>query len=287
MMRSFIKMNTLYCFVIALCLMNCTKTETTEKENSVYKALRFKDQIEVLIIGTFHFDQETNYDELSEKNQLEIDRLLTGLEKFGATKVFIEKSPLYDSVYNARYQEYLTSEESIDSLRNEIYQLGFRMAKRLQHDAIYLFDNKPDFIGSLEDFSFSSFAKYADSVDTQFNKKHHQQISEVYTYNDSVRNSLGLYSNIKSLNSAEAAQYDIARMHAIEIRVGVDHNWIGADWLGRWYQRNIRMMMHVLRQSDPGDKVILFVGSNHKWVLEQLMKNTPELQIVDASVFIK
>ncbi|SHI42835.1 DUF5694 domain-containing protein [Aquimarina spongiae] len=162
--------------------MSCTKTETIEKENSVYKALHFKDQIEVLIIGTFHFDQETNYDELSEKNQLEIDQLLTGLEKFGATKVFIEKSPLYDSVYNARYQEYLTSEESIDSLRNEIYQLGFKMAKRLQHNAIYLFDNKPDFIGSLEDFSFSSFAKYADSVDTQFNKKHHQQISEVYTY---------------------------------------------------------------------------------------------------------
>ncbi|SHI42865.1 hypothetical protein SAMN04488508_101592 [Aquimarina spongiae] len=76
-------------------------------------------------------------------------------------------------------------------------------------------------------------------------------------------------------------------MHAIEIRVGVDHNWIGADWLGRWYQRNIRMMMHVLRQSDPGDKVILFVGSNHKWVLEQLMKNTPELQIVDPLLFIK
>ncbi len=276
------------CYIwLLLAIANCKPAPVTEEEETPFKQLQFEDVREVLIVGTYHFDQESDYDELDDANQQELDRLITRLEAFNATKVFIEKDPKHDSVYNVAYQKYLTSEDYIKDRVNEIFQLGFRMAKRLGHDSIYLFDNKPPFIGSLDGFSFDVFGKFKDAADEEFNKKHYEQISDVFQTNGKIRNKMSLYDNIKSLNSVEDQQYNISRMHAIEVRSGVNDTWIGADWLGRWYQRNIRMMMHVMQRSSPDDRIIIFVGSNHKWVLEQLMTNTPEFNIVDAMPYLE
>lgn len=276
-----------YFFFLLFIGLSCQRpSEPDENRKSPLKSLEFDDVREVVILGTYHFDQETHYDELDEGNQQQLERLSANLQAFGATKVFIEKDPVQDSLYNAWYRDYLDSEETIADHRNELFQLGFRMAKRMQHDSIYLFDNRPPFIGSLEGFTFEAFGNYVDSVDTAFTKKHYEQLGEVFPYNDSLRKTFDLYTNIQSLNGPEAADYDIKRMHAVEMRAGVNDSWIGADWLGRWYQRNIRMMMHVMKQSTSEDRILLIVGSNHKWVLEQLMQNTPEFRVVDVNEFL-
>ncbi len=274
-------------FLIFLLFINGIGCESPTKENdTVFKRLQCDSKIEVLIVGTYHFDQESNYDELDANNQRQLEKLMTRLQKFDATRVFVEKDPKYDSIYNQGYQDYLESDDFITDKENEVFQLGFRMAKRLGHDSIYLFDNKPPFVGSLENFAFASFDKYMDSVDVKFNMKHFDQINKVYRHNDSVMNTLDLYDNMKRLNSTDIANYDISRMHMLEVRFGTNTEWLGADWLGRWYQRNIRMMMHVLKKSEPNDKVLLFVGSNHKWILEQLMNNTPDFKVVNAYDFL-
>lgn len=275
------------CYLLLLMtLSNCRSKPISNSEETSFRALQFENKREVLIVGTYHFDQESNYNELDKANQLALENLITNLKAFNATKVFIEKDPIHDSIYNARFQEYLASEDFIKDKTNELYQLGFRMAKRLNHNSVYLFDNKPPFIGSLEGFSFEAFGKYKDAADEEFNKKHFEQIMKVYRHNDSIRNTLNIYDNIASLNNAEDRQYNISRMHAIEVRAGVNDTWLGADWLGRWYQRNIRMMMNIMKKSEPGDRIIIFVGSNHKWVLEQLMINTPEFKIIDSMHYL-
>lgn len=288
MSTNYAKTLLLITFIVFLFQSCDEKVEAPENETpplqqtSSLQRFHFNDKIKVTIVGTFHFGQNSSYDELSIENQALLEQLTDSLKRFGASKVFLEDNPIHDSIYNAQYKAYLKSDDYIKDKTNEIYQLGFRMAKKLGHDSIYLFDNRPPFIGSLNDFTFEIFSKFKDSSDLKFMRKHYDQVTQVYSYNDSIRKTMPIYDNIKSLNSLEGMEYDIYRMHSIELRAGVNDTWVGADWLGRWYQRNLRMMMHVLQQAEPGDKVIIFVGSNHRWVLEQLMRNTPEFEIEDS-----
>lgn len=55
-------------------------------------------------------------------------------------------------------------------------------------------------------------------------------------------------------------------MHMYEIRVGIQ-NWLGPDWLSRWYQRNIRMASNILKLAENKDRILIIVGDNHKWIL--------------------
>ena len=55
---------------------------------------------------------------------------------------------------------------------------------------------------------------------------------------------------------------------------------------GRWYQRNIRMMGNLLRISETGDRLLVIVGDNHKWILEDLIDNTPELKTVSTYKYL-
>ncbi len=59
-----------------------------------------------------------------------------------------------------------------------------------------------------------------------------------------------------------------------------DHH-IGADLVGEWYKRNLRIYANIWRavaQSD--DRVILLVGQAHVWTLRQFFRENPDFEVV-------
>ncbi|MEQ8524764.1 DUF5694 domain-containing protein [Gracilimonas sp.] len=285
-------MKSVYLPLFCLFFLSFDSCISPEKQNAyvpkdiALKPFTVEPKIQTMVIGSYHFAQETDIDELSPENQKEIDKILNALEKFQPTKVVIEKEPQYTDRYNEVYQRYRAGTLSIDTLANETFQLGFKMAHRMDHDSIYLFDNKPEFIGSLEGFTFSGFNEYAAQHDSAFTQEHMEQIGSNFAFNDSLLRSLPLYEHIRLKNSPEAQQINANRMHMYEMRVGIAENWMGPDWLGRIYQRNIRMMGHLLKISKPGDRLMVVVGANHKWILEDLMNKTPDFKVISAYKFL-
>jgi len=242
----------------------------------------------VMIVGTFHFDQESHYDELSAKNQMEIQKLASALAAFKPTKVVVEKEPRHSNLLNQRYQQYLMGALSMDTLANEVYQLGFRIAGMMGHDSLYLFDDKTPFIGSLEGFSFEGFNEYAERADRGFYDVYKEDIINVYTQNQKQLNHLSLYEHLMWLNSPAASATNAQRMHLYELRVGIQKSWMGPDWLGRWYRRNIRMMANVVKfHTPPDDRILIIVGDNHKWILEQLFEFSPEFEVISSFVYLQ
>jgi|GEM_PF-2432913 len=273
----------LVCVIIFLFL--CMPVSKPDKK-LVIKSFDELPKAEVLILGTYHFATEKETDELSRESQKEIEKLILQLSTFQPTKIFIEKEPIQSTKYNNRYRDYHKGKFDIHNRPNEIYQLGFRLAKHLDHDSIFLFDNQTEFIGSLENFSFSSFFQYADSSDSGFYDKHLAKLKQVWTHNDSVLKSMPLFERIKLINSERVCSFDAERMHMLEFRVGIGENWVGADWVARFYQRNLRMMGNVLKSTSPEDRVLIIVGSNHKWILDQIFGNSPDFEVVDVSVHL-
>ncbi len=278
-------------FSILLCL-GCdgkNKANTTEDTETVGTSQELKrsafDTVaksKIMIFGTYHFRQEDNYDELSKVNQEELSKIISRLAAFNPTKVVIEKEVHLDSLHNSFYQEYLSDDQALDTLPNETFQLGYRLAKKMQHDKIYLFDNKPEFIGSLAGFTWEKFGVESNK-EKEFVSRFEKVINSSYRQNEDELAQLGLYSNLKMRNSPQAQNWNRERMHSYEIRVGIGSTWMGPDWLARVYQRNIRMMANIMAFNNPGeDRIVVIVGDNHKWILDQLLESNPEFEVVSS-----
>ncbi len=229
----------------------------------------------VMILGTFHFDSTM----LAQNHQSQLSRVVSALAAFHPTKVVLEWEPSRLTETNRQYRLFLRDSFDISDKPNEIYQIGFKVAKALEHDSVYLFDDQTEYIGSLDNFSFRSFNTYARQNDDGFYNKYENELIETWEHNQSLLDSHSLYDRLMLMNSPQAAKINAQRMHLYEVRVGIQKNWMGPDWLGRWYRRNVRMMSNVLKLAEEGDRILIIVGDNHKWTLDMLFEHTPDFEL--------
>jgi hypothetical protein len=94
----------------------------------------------IVMLGTFHFDDQGldgykpkhRLDLLSAQRQKEVGELLSALARFRPNKIAVEYRVEGQAGLDSEYAKYLAAKE--DGLGpNEIYQLGFRLARRLGH----------------------------------------------------------------------------------------------------------------------------------------------------------
>jgi len=104
---------------------------------------------EILVLGTYHMANPGHDihnmqadDVLSPKRQQEIAQLMDVLKKFRPTKIAIE-AEVGSQREAQRYADYLTGKYALT--RNEIDQIGYRLAKEMGHRAIYPVDVDGDF----------------------------------------------------------------------------------------------------------------------------------------------
>lgn len=272
------------CLTLSLLIFACTETkEPAESDNPQPESLTFKNydnlqSREVLVVGTIHFDKNV----LESDQQKDIQLLVDKLAAYQPTKVILEWEPHRQANTNKNYRSYLEGTFDISKRYNEVYQLGFRLAKQVGHDSLFLFDDQTPFIGSLEDFSFDALSEYAEQHDAGFYDLHLDSLINNFNHNQELLTKDGLAKQITWLNSPEHQHINAQRMHLFEVRIGIQDNWIGPDWLGRWYQRNVRMMSNVLKFSEPGDRLLIIVGDNHKWVLDDLFRYTPDFAVASS-----
>lgn len=246
------------------------------------------EKVQICVLGTYHFNQESHYDELSDANQKDLRRISRAFAAYRPTKVVLERQPAYLARYQDIYRRYLEDDRVLDTLNHEGFQIGYRIARDAGHPSIYLFDNKPPFIGSLSGFNFSKFDSVAESEGRQdYLNTYKKLIMETFEANQKRLAALSLYDNIRLRNEPEFNNWNAQRMHLYELRSGTGTSWLGADWLGRWYQRNLRMFAYLLEMIEPGDRFLVVVGDNHKWVLEQFINASPEFELVAVSDFLE
>ena len=269
-------------FGILSCKQKSQKANSTFLEKAQHDLKNYDSiaQSKIMVVGTFHF--QGNKEILNLENQENINKLIKVLSEFNPTKIVLEWEPSKLAETNKEYRSFKTGTFDISNKTNEVYQLGFRMAKIMKHDSIYLFDNQTEFIGSLDNFSFTSFSEYARQNDNGFYNKHEKTLIKTFDQNQKTLKKHNLYDRIAIMNSPAAQTINSTRMHMYEIRVGIQKNWLGPDWVSRWYQRNIRMTSNILKLAKKDDRILIFVGDNHKWILDMLFEKTPDLDVISS-----
>jgi hypothetical protein len=241
---------------------------------------RMENQIarpEILILGTYHmanpghdiFNMEAD-DVTSPKRQKELAELMDVLKKFRPTKIAVE-SDVWSKRRTQEYSDYVTGKFALT--RNEIDQIGYRLAKELGHSAIYPVDVDGDFpIGRVTNYAKangradkleSTMAGWGTIVKEQGDFLRAHTVLETLEYmNADVRatRDMGLYFSL--------------------VRYGDANDYAGADLLASWYQRNIRIYQNIVRLIDsPNEKILVIYGSGHLGWLRQNVANDPSVNL--------
>src|SRR5205823_315276 len=163
-------------------------------------------------------------------------QLIAVLEKFHPTKIAVE-ADVYSDGTPKRYADYLAGKHELT--RNEIEQIGFRLAKELGHKTVYAVDVDGEFpFQRIIDYAKASGrSKELDAMMGEIGDMVKAQ--NAYLVSHTVLETL-LYMNA----DAKVAQ-DVGFYYR-EAGFGQPGDWSGADLVADWFRRNVRIYSNVL-----------------------------------------
>lgn len=239
---------------------------------------------EILIVGTYHmanpgrdvFNTQAD-DVLAPKRQAEMAELLAVLKRFRPTKIAIE-STVYDDTRKKQYADYLAGRRVLT--RNEIEQVGFRLAKELGHADIYPVDYDGDFPW-LRLVNFAKATGRADEFDRMYAEMGaHVKEQGEYMSRHSILETL-LFMNADARVAVDMGFY------FQEAHFGQPGDYAGPDLLASWYQRNMRIYNNIVGLiGSPDERILVIYGAGHLGWLRQAAENDPTLRLRKLAEFV-
>jgi hypothetical protein len=256
-----------------------------------------KHKTKAMVLGVFHFDNpgldsykpKYAFNILEEKRQEELEILLRKISEYKPTKVLLEWDRiLMDSIVNERFQNYLNGTFSIDDKSNEVYQIGFKLAKKLGHRKIYCSDASADWFGVELDWDNYDAESYLKSKG-QYEKSARYDFQSFYELSDSLKTVQTLTEHFAMLNSPENRLKDHQAYLTETILEGAGDNYIGADAVANWYRRNLRIFANVydLTDFESEERLLLIYGAGHVWQLRQFFVDSPDFEYVEPIEYLR
>jgi hypothetical protein len=203
-------------------------------------------------------------DVLSPKRQREIAQLIEVLKRFRPTKIAIE-SEVGSQRDPQRYTDYLAGKYTLS--RNEIDQIGFRLAKELGHRAIYPVDVEGDF----PFYRVRNYAK-ANGLADKFEAMQAAVAVRVKAQGDFLRSHTVLQT-LEYMNADSMVAKAMTSEYAF-VPFGEPYEYAGPDLVAAWFQRNIRIYRNIIALIDsPNDRILAIYGSGHLGWLQQSVAN--------------
>jgi FAD/FMN-containing dehydrogenase len=246
---------------------------------------------QVLALGVYHMANRGHDiynlradDVLAPKRQAEIAQLIEILKRFNPTKIAVEAdlfSPTNPTT-NQRpneYADYVAGKHELS--RDEVEQIGFRLAKELGHKTIYPVNADYDFpYQRLVDYAKANGrSKELDEIMGGFSMQVKAQGE--YLASHTILEML-LY-----MNTDEKTAEDVGLYYRLA-HFGEPGDWAGADLLADWFPRNIRIYSNVMGLVDsPSERILIIYGHGHLAWLRHNFGSDPTVELRKLSDFAK
>jgi hypothetical protein len=232
---------------------------------------------EILVLGTYHMSNPGHDlynmqadDVQSPKRQQEIAQLIDVLKKFHPTKIAIEADTQSQKV-GKEYSDYVAGKYTLS--RNEIDQIGYRLAKELGHHAVFPVDVDGEFPWQrvVNYAKANGRAAKLDAINSGWGTQVKEQ--------DDFLRSHTVLEMLEYLNSDSRAAKDVALYYAT-VPYGDPLDYAGPDLLAAWYQRNIRIYNNIVKLIEsPNDRILVVYGSGHLGWLRQDIANDATVEL--------
>ena len=195
--------------------------------------------------------------------------LLEVVKRFRPTKVAIESS--IGGPRPAQYADYVAGKNELS--RNEIEQVGFRLAKELGHGAIHPVDASGD-------FPLQRLATYAKG--TGRSKEYDEVMAGFDAESKAINEFLATHTILETLRmmNDEERVANEAGIYFRLARIGEPGDWPGADLLADWFGRNMRIFANIARLADsPQERILVIYGAGHLGWLRHAVASDSTLRL--------
>lgn len=242
------------------------------------------DRAQVMLFGVFHFAnpgldvvKTDTINVMSEESQKYLEELSIRLREFQPTVVLLEFKPANESMMQERYEQYLDGEYELPA--NEIYQLGFRIAKLSGVEKIASFDEAT--IG----WQAQPLFDYLPENDPDSERAVEQAIESITAEHQQAQNTLSLGQLLGRTNDPDQDRRNKS-FYLLTNHVGTSDNFVGADAAASWWHRNFRMYAKIQRHATPGQRVLVIGGQGHTAVLREFLEIDADRDSIDPLPFL-
>jgi Family of unknown function (DUF5694) len=245
--------------------------------------------IQIMILGSYHMDSpgldliNLEVDDVTKpKRQKELVTLTEQLAKFAPTKVAVEMVPRLDSPTIPAYEKFTPAELLKD--KNEIVQIGFRLAHRMKHTAVYAIDEQSETVNYFPFDKLSAWAKannQADALNALVAETGARVKAEAATYPRKTVSTILRETNDPSRIAKDQTFYTTL------LNFGEGKEWPGADVNAAWYLRNAKIHAKLMKIAKPGDRIVVLYGSGHNYLLRDLVRSTAGFQLIEPRAYLR
>ncbi len=255
-----------------------------------------KHKAKAMVLGVFHFSNpgldgyksKFYFNILEKERQTELDTLLSRIAAYKPTKILVEWNRIkWDSITKVYFKNYLNGTFKIDDKRDEVYQIGFKLAKKLGHNQIFCSDATADWFGVELDWDNYDESTYLKSHG-QFEKTTRHEYDSFYKHYDSLKTVQTLTEHFVAINSPSNRLKDHQAYLTSTILEGAGDHYLGADSVGKWYRRNLRIFANAYDLTDfnKEERLLLIYGSGHVWQLRQFFTDSPDYEYIEPNKYL-
>lgn len=244
-------------------------------------AARADEPVRVMVIGTVHLSN-TNLDALNvavddvfaEKRQAELAEVDAALARFAPTAVALEWP---SETVAERYPQYLAG--TLEPSRNEVVQIGFRLARTAGVDRVHGIDVEGD-------FPFDPVIAYAQAHgQTPIIDAAMASLESAVAATQQVVDSQSIGALLAHLNDPGRLAADHGFYRTL-LRIGGGAEQPGVALLAAWQKRNLETCARLIQLARPGDRIVVLFGAGHAFLLRQCVSETPGFELVDPLEFL-
>lgn len=242
----------------------------------------------IFILGTDHFSNQENGDLFriqtedvrSDKRQKEMHEIINCLKRFEPTKVALEVSTEKEEKINQDYVSFKKGDFSL--LSNEIYQIGFRLAKICNLDRIYAVDWNED-VDDVPDISAWVDNNHSDLFDEVVKTGQEMTLqSEKYNQQHTLKEYLLWLNEQENIIKGQEIYMKLAL-------IGNKNSPVGATWTAKyWYYRNLLIYKNLVNLiTSKEERIFVLYGAGHLHLLLQFLKESGLFNVEVASDYLR
>lgn len=251
-------------------------------------------KVNIILIGTMHFNnpgkdaaksEEINI--LNPERQNDLEKITQKINKnYRPSKVFVEYPAKNQDDLDRLYKLYNHGKAYYqnDTLtkawqkryyeEGEIFQFGFRLAKKAGNSKVYAMDYPAD-------MRFDLFQQKANEMKTLPENAFQEEMKKSTLASRRCFSQNNLADILKCFNKPEELQRNKAVYISLFNRLNKAPDFYGSDLVAGWYRRNLIMYSNVQNAvSDDDENIVIIVGQGHAAMMEEFIRLDDRFQLI-------
>jgi hypothetical protein len=271
---------------------------TSMKAQTPADLFRDVHKVDVLLLGTFHFDDpglddyqpQFPWNPREPRHQREIAEVVGLLVAFRPTRVALEWPIARQAALDSAYREFMSAQAPLGTTERD--QLGFRLARALGHERVYAIDAParsydPNMTQEEYDRHVARLIEGADHQLVARQQDLESRYAMLARFDDSLKGTMPLRDYLIRENEPEHVLASHGQYLIGGFYLGRNDDYFGPDMRTRWYNRNLRIFQNLQRITGSSDeRILVIIGAGHLPLLRYSVQASPEYRLVEVREYL-